>query len=274
MYNRKLELNALEKLAAGRTCIHRLHPEAKFFVTVLFIVTVISFNRYSLLRLIPFIIYPSLLIALSETPYLMLFRRFLITLPFCLFAGISNAVFDRTVAFETGGVIVSNGVISLITILYKTYLCVMAVLIFTAVTPFAELTRVMRRLRVPGIFIVMFEMTYRYIGVLLNELFSMNIAYSLRSSAGKGIRMRPQLQLRDMGSFTGQLLIRSINRADRVYNAMKCRGYNLSHVPQNKLRYSKRLLCKDVIFLIIVSLFCAVLRIFDVNKLYLGLFGS
>ena len=264
MRNKVHELYALEKLAAGSTCVHRLHPMVKLFVSVLFIATVVSFDRYSLARLIPFILYPALLIALSETPYSMLFKRFLIALPFCLFAGISNVIFDRTIAFETGGIIVSNGVISLITILFRTYLCVMAVLILVSVTPLAELTREMRRLKIPGIFIVMFEMTYRYIGVLLNELYSMNIAYSLRSLTGKGIAMR------DMGSFTGQLLIRSINRADRVYNAMKCRGYTLQDIPLN----SRKLARKDLIFLLIVSLFCITLRIIDINKLYSGLFGS
>jgi cobalt/nickel transport system permease protein len=148
----------------------------------------------------------------------------------------------------------------------------MAVLILVSVTPLAELTREMRRLRIPGIFIVMFEMTYRYIGVLLNELFSMNIAYSLRSSTGKGIAMR------DMGSFTGQLLIRSFDRADRVYNAMKCRGYapgyNPGYALQNTPQNSRRLTRKDIFFLLIVSLFCVTLRIIDVNKFYAGLFGS
>jgi cobalt/nickel transport system permease protein len=31
--------------------------------------------------------------------------------------------------------------------------------------------------------------------------------------------------MRDMGSFAGQLLLRSVDRAERVYRAMKARGY-------------------------------------------------
>ena len=279
MKNKVYELYALEQLVSGGTCIHRLHPLVKLFATVLFIVTVVSFNRYSLGRLIQYIIYPALLMALSETPYSILLKRVLIALPFCLFTGIGNVILDRTIAFEIGGIIISNGVISLVTILFRTYLCVMAVLILVSVTPLAELTREMRN-NIPrpfrpfraGLLIVMFEMTYRYIGVLLNELYSMNIAYSLRSRKGTGIRMR------DMGSFTGQLLIRSFDRADRVYNAMKCRGYNSGYnpgyttpdIPKN----SRRLTPGDIIFLLIISLYCVSLRVIDINKLYLELFGN
>jgi cobalt/nickel transport system permease protein len=257
MINKIHELYALEQLADGSTHIHKLHPLAKLLTSAVFIVTVVSFDRYALGRLIPYIFYPALLMALSETPYSMLFKRFLIALPFCLFAGISNLFFDRTVAFTVGGVAVSYGLVSLITILFKTYLCVMAVLILVSVTPFSALIGEMRRLRIPGIFITMFEMTYRYIGVLLIEAYSMSIAYSLRCPNKRGI------EIKDMGSFAGQLLLRSFDRADRVYNAMKCRGYALQNIPRN----SRKLVLYDIVFSVAVSLLCVIFRLVDVNSL-------
>jgi len=268
MKNKIHELYALEQLALGNTFIHRLHPLVKLLSTVLFIVIVVSFNRYALGRLIPLILYPAVIIALSETQYSMLFKRFLIALPFCLFAGVSNVFFNRTAAFEFGGIVISYGFLSLLTILFKTYLCVISVLILVSVTSLFELTRVMRRLRIPWIFIVMFEMTYRYIGVLLNELFSMSTAYSLRSSVKKGV------EIRDMGSFTGQLLIRSFDRADRVYNAMKCRGYASAFALPNTFHFSKGLKLKDIIYFLIVILFSVTLRFINVNELYGKLLGS
>jgi len=264
MKNKIHALYALEQLAAGNTCIHRLHPLVKLLASVTFIVTVVSFDRYALGRLIPFILYPALIMALSQTPYSMLLKRFLIALPFCLFAGISNIIFDRAAAFEISTIQVSWGAISFIAILFRTYLCVMAVLILVSVTTLSELTREMRRLRIPDIFIVMFEMTYRYIGVLLNEAISMNIAYSLRNSEKKGI------ELRDMGSFTGQLLIRSFDRADRVYNAMKCRGYADKAMPVN----SKNLNKNDIVFLVLVMFLCIIFRMVNINVMYTWLLES
>jgi len=261
MKNKVYALYSLEQLAAGNTFIHRLHPLAKLLSLAVFIVTVVSFNRYAFGRLMPYIFYPALLMALSETPYSMLNKRFLIALPFCLFAGISNIIFDRRTAFVISGIAVSWGVISFFVILFKTYLCVMAVLILVSVTRFSDLTNELRRLRLPSIFIVMFELTYRYAGVLLNEAYSMSIAYSLRSPSRKGIEMR------DMGSFAGQLLIRSFDRAERVYNAMKCRGYALQNIPQNK----RALKLSDIIFFTVVFVFCITFRFVDVNSLVGGI---
>jgi cobalt/nickel transport system permease protein len=115
----------------------------------------------------------------------------------------------------------------------------------------------------------MFELTYRYIGVLLNEAYSMSIAYSLRSPNRKGIEMR------DMGSFTGQLLLRSIDRAERVYNAMKCRGYapgyTLGYELQNIPHYKRKLMLSDMVFFAAVSAFCITFRFVDINSLFAGI---
>ena len=268
MNNKIHEFYALEQLAVGNTCIHRLHPLSKLLASAVFIVTVVSFNRYAPDRLVPYILYPLLLMALSETPYTMLFKRFLVALPFCLFAGISNVFLDRTAAFAIGGITISYGLISLITILLKTWLCVMAVLILVSVTAFSQLAGAMRLLRIPNIFIIIFEMTYRYIGLFLNEAYSMGIAYSLRSANSKNIQMK------DMGSFAGQLLIRSFDRADRVYNAMKCRGYALQYNLKNSRKFaSEKLASKDIFFMVIVSLLCVIFRFVDVYELAAGILG-
>jgi hypothetical protein len=61
-------------------------------------------------------------------------------------------------------------------------------------------------------------MTYRYLSVLWDEAAAMVTAYTLRcGGAGIGIK--------DSGPFLGRLLLRGFDRAGRVYQAMKCRGY-------------------------------------------------
>jgi len=264
--NKIYELYALEQLAAGDSCVHRLNPLVKLLGAAVFIVTVVSFNRFSFGKLIPFVFYPAVLMALSQTPYSMLNKRFLVALPFCLFVGISNIIFDRNAVFAIGGITVSWGVVSFAVILFRTWLCVMAVLILVSVTPLSKLTREFQRLRVPKIFITMFELTYRYTGVLLNEAYCAGLAYSLRSPNRKGIKMG------DMGSFAGILLIRSFDRAERVYDAMKCRGYmtgnTLQNIPQNK-----KPSINDFIFLFTVCLLCATFRLVDINALLSVILG-
>jgi len=262
------ELYALEQLAGGNTCVHRLHPTVKLLATAVFIITVVSFDRYSFGKLVPYVFYPTLMMALSETPYSMLLKRFLITLPFCLFAGLANVLLNRATAFTIGPVAVSYGALSLFTIMFRVYLCVMAVLLLVSATPFQQITGSMRRLRIPHIFIIVFEMTYRYIGVLFKEAYSMYTAYSLRSAVSRRGNAKG-IEMRDMGSFAGQLLIRSFDRADRVYNAMKCRGYALRSVSQSGGKLTKG----DVVFFAAVSILCVLFRIVDVNALLAGIPG-
>lgn len=264
MKNKTHELYALEQLSGGNTVIHRLHPTVKLITSAVFIVTVVSFDRYAFGRLIPYLFYPMLLMGFSETPYFMLLKRFLIALPFGLFAGVTNIIFNPTPAFVIGSVTVSYGVISFFVILLRTYLCVMGVLLLVSVTPFSQLTKAMYQLKTPGIFITMFEMTYRYIGVLFDEMHSMYIAYSLRSVSIKGI------EIRNMGSFVGQLLLRSFDRADRIYNAMKCRGYALRAFPQS----NRRLMHKDIAYCVIVSSVCIFFRFVDPNPLFTIIAGG
>jgi cobalt/nickel transport system permease protein len=256
------EIYKLEQLSGGDSAVHRRHPAVKLVSAFVFIVAVISFDRAEFGRLVPFVFYPVVLMALSGTPWPIVLKRVALALPFVLLAGISNILFDRTAAFTVAGVAVSAGVVSFFSILFRTFLCVTAVLLLVAVTPFSHLTGQLRRLHVPDIFVTLFEMIYRYIGVLLEEASSMHTAYMLRSTEHKG------LQMRHMGSFVGQLLIRSFDRAERVYAAMKCRGYP-GGGPRS-LRAPVR--TADVVFLLSTTVPFILLRVFDLTALYARLF--
>jgi len=246
------ELRSLENLSAGQTAVHRLHPLTKLLSALIYIIFVVSFSRYDFIRLAPYLFYPFVMMALAELPYKLMLSRVLIALPFCLFAGLSNVIFDRAAAFTVGSVTISLGALSLATILLKMYLCVMSALVLVATTPFTELTAQLRRLHVPMIFVMVFEMTFRYIGVLLEEVHAMTTAYKLRSGNKKALDMR------HMGSFVGQILLRGFDRAERVHAAMRCRGYSLKHIPPARKRFQ----VPDMLVLMAVCLLSALLRIF------------
>lgn len=226
------ELYSLEQLAQKDTCIHRLHPCSKLLVTAVYIVCIVARGRYDFFLLVPFLFYPVIVMALAEIPVGMIAKRSLIALPFCLFAGISNLILDRNIVMSPGGIPITGGVLSLLTILFRTALCVSAILILVSVTPFTELARQLERMHIPGFFVRLLEMIYRYIGVLIEEASTMLVAYRLRN---------PKVKwpvIRDAGSFIGQLFFRSMERAERIYQAMLCRGYGrgTGKPPKQKMR--------------------------------------
>jgi cobalt/nickel transport system permease protein len=106
-------------------------------------------------------------------------------------------------------------------------------------------------MRAPSVFVMVFEMTYRYVGVLLEEVRSMIIAYRLRSGKKKALEMK------HMGSFAGHLLLRGFDRAERVHAAMCCRGYSLKHIPPAR----RRIKPSDIIVMLIVCVPSVLLRV-------------
>jgi len=233
---------------------------SKLITTVVFIVTVISFGRYDFGRLVPYVFYPAILLALSETPYMLFLKRVLIAIPFCLFIGVSNLLLEQDTAFVIGAVNVSFGALSFGVILFRVCLCVMAVLLLVAVTPFSDLAEQLRGLRIPNVFILMFEMTYRYMGVLFGEAASMHMAYTLRGAERRGV------EIRHAGNFAGFLLIRSFARAERIYSAMMCRGYLLKKAKAEK----KKIRMADAVYCAAVCLLCLLFRFVNVGLLIAG----
>ena len=216
------QIYSFEEYAARDLEVNRINPIVKIGLVFLFICVIVSFSRYQFFELVPYIFFPMILLAVAELPAGMFLKRTSIVIPFCLFAGISNVIIEQSPAFMIGSFNVSFGLLSLVTIIFKAMLCVAAVLFLVGTTPFTQLSAALRRMHIPQIVITLFEMTYRYIGTLAEETSDMYTAYLLRSQRAKGIRMK------DMGTFVGQLLIRSSDRAERVYAAMKLRGYGMS----------------------------------------------
>lgn len=222
-------LYSLEQLAGGESVIHRLHPGVKLAVTFLYIICVVSLERHAPGRLAPFLLYPVTVMALARIPVKMILTRCAAALPFCIFAGISNLLLERQpwLVLGQGQVVITAGAVSFLVLLLRTLLCVGAVLILAAVTPMTQLTGQLRRMHVPGLLVTLFEMIYRYLGTLADEAATMVTAYRMRSGGKKWP------DLRHFGPFVGQLLLRSADRAQRVYYAMQCRGYG-NPVPQHR----------------------------------------
>ncbi|MDR0382788.1 MAG: energy-coupling factor transporter transmembrane protein EcfT [Spirochaetaceae bacterium] len=249
----------LERLSQGDSPVHRLSAGVKAAVTLVFLTLAISFPSKNISGLVPFLLYPALMAAISGTPYRPLFARLAVALPFALFAGISNLLIMRETAFTVGGVPVSAGAVSFASIMLKTLLCVSAVLILTATTPFNDICALLTRRRGLGALGLQFALTYRYISALIDEAQCMWTAYLLRAPREKAVKMR------DMGSFLGQLLLRSFDRASRVYDAMKCRGFSGRYYPKK----SRPPRPTDIAFLLAVSAILFAARFFNVS-LFLG----
>ena len=258
LYKRAAEIDRLERLSSGSSPIHRVHPKAKIITTAFYIVTVISFPRYDISALLPFLLYPAVLMSLSGTPYKPLLFRLLVALPFSLMAGVSNIFLIPETALTIANTEISFGLLSFVSIMLKTLLTVFAVLILASTTSFIETGHQLVLMGLPKILILQLMMTYRYTGVLLGEVLTMTTAYLLRAPRNKAVKMR------DMGSFLGQLILRSVDRAERVYQAMKCRGFDGIYRGKTPKTFS----VSDYIYTITLSALMLFLRFFNLSLFF------
>lgn len=88
-------------------------------------------------------------------------------------------------------------------------------------TPVTDIFRSLRILRVPDLFIMIMEMTYRYMMVLLSVSIEMFDARTLRTVGN----LPPQWQRAQVGSSIASLFARSIALSEEVYQAMCARCY-------------------------------------------------
>jgi cobalt/nickel transport system permease protein len=104
----------------------------------------------------------------------------------------------------------------------KALAIVMLTLVLWATAPVEVTFKAAHALRVPGVVVQLLALTYRYLFLLLEELGRLRVALRVR-----GYRNRANRQsYRTVGHVAGALLVRSYERAERVGQAMRCRGFD------------------------------------------------
>lgn len=213
------EFREMDALAAQDSPIHRMHPAVKLLLTLLYILCVVSFHKYQLSALAVMALYPILLFQISGIPVRTCFYKLRVVLPLVCAVGLLNPFYDRAPLLQIGNVAVSSGVISMITLMLKGVFALMASFLLIATTPMDSLCAALRKLHVPSLLVTLMLLTYRYVAVMMEEVSVMTEAYHLRAPGQKGIHISA------WGSFLGQLLLRSMDRAEDLYESMQLRGF-------------------------------------------------
>jgi len=210
----------MDILSYQDTPLHKIDPRAKLITVLFFILTVVSFDKYEISMLVPFIFFPVYLLSAGNIPVLYIVKKIIYVSPFALMIGIFNPLFDQSVLLSIGNMGVSGGWISFLSIMMRFALTVSTALALIASTGFNNICFALNRLGAPKIFAVQLLFLYRYIFVLAEEAAKMVRARNLRSVNGKG------KGIKTYGPLLGNLLLRTINRAERIHLAMVCRGFD------------------------------------------------
>jgi cobalt/nickel transport system permease protein len=209
--------------------LHKMDARIKIIIfcgVVLFIVLTPACSFF------PLIFYAVLvlgLIKVSRVPLSFIVSRSIFFMPFVLIVAFSifiGAGQDRLVFLSF--------------ILAKAYLAAFSMMILMSTVCFQDFLKALEKMRCPVIFLMIFSFMYRYIYLLADEWMRMDEARGSRT-----IVKRRWFKIRTLANMIGCLFIRSYERGEEVYLAMRARGYEGS----NKTLYRSVIKKKDVVFL-------------------------
>lgn len=249
-------IRMMDDMARGDSWVHQRHPLAKLTVTVAFIAAVISFDKAEISSLLPFLFYPLLLVIVLDIPAVPVIKRIMMVEPFIIVLGMFNPILDRQPVM-IGNISMAEGWLTFLSLFIKCSLTVAAVVMLVASTGMEKLAASLRMLRIPRIFVLQLLLTYRYISLLAEEAGRLMRAHALRTPGHKGIVHTA------WGSLAGGLLLRSFDRAQRVYQAMCLRGfdgeYNIGQV--------RGIDVKDAVYAVVWLVFFTAARLYDLPVL-------
>jgi cobalt/nickel transport system permease protein len=237
-----MHIHALDAYRFKASLVHRLDARVKLVLAVGFIVSTAltpdgAWLAYALLAGLMLSV-----IAAARLGVGFVLRRSLVALPFALAA--------VTVMFTTDGEalltvhvfggdlsITDAGLTRFVSVLLKSWLSVQMAVVLTAATSFPDLLRAMRSLHLPKVLVAVIGFAYRYIFVIADEVARMMRARAARSGtlslsedgalsgnrrSGGSVFWRARVT----GGMAGSLFLRSIERSERIYDAMVARGYD------------------------------------------------
>ena len=247
------DAQVLDRHAYLDSPVHRLDPRAKVLATFAFVIAVVSHDKYALAPLAPFVLYPLLLAVIGFVPASLLARRLLAASPFVLVIGIFNPLFDRAPLLALGPWTLSGGWVSFFSIALRGYLCVAAAIALIATTSIPRIAEALRALGVPRVMVVQLLLLYRYLFLLAGEAGRMNRARALKAGGRRAT-------LGVAGSMLSVLMMRTLDRAEAVWLAMKARGFEGELLTARRMEWRPA----DSLFLAAVVAGCVALRIYPV----------
>jgi cobalt/nickel transport system permease protein len=193
----------LDRYSRGTSPIHRLPAGLKAGTALGMIATSIAFPVWWVLALLGGLLL--LALTISRLPAGFVARRILLFEPIIVVLAATNLLRPEGLGAFLG--ILARGTFAIGTMV-----------LLANTTPFSALLDVLRSLRFPPILVTVLALLYRYLFILIDEAERILRARRSRTVTRKG-------RWRILGTVLGELFVRSTERSERVYLAMRARGW-------------------------------------------------
>jgi cobalt/nickel transport system permease protein len=214
---------AFEHLPLTDSILSRLDPRWK--LAALLLAAAVAAVLHSLAPAILALAGALLLAGLGRLPRRWLLARLglvlLVVAPFALV--LPFVLGDREPTWQWGTLRLSlPGLLLAVLLCCKALTITTLLLVLLVTAPLPTTLQAAQALHVPGLLTQLTMLTYRYLFVLADELARLRVALRVR-----GYRNRATLHCyRTVGHVAGTLLVRGYERAERVGQALRCRGFD------------------------------------------------
>jgi cobalt/nickel transport system permease protein len=210
-----------EPFSEGASLAHRLDPRGKVVVAALFAVLMAVARTYT--ATLAGLAFALICLALARLPLKKVAVRLLLVNSFIFFLWVvlpltypGEAVWRFGPLTATREGLIYTGLITL-----KSNAIIIALIALVATVPVVTLGQALHNLRLPDKLCHLLLFTYRYLYVFEQEYRRLVQAIKIR-----GFQPRTNLHTyRTYAYLAAMLLVRSFDRADRVFQAMLCRGF-------------------------------------------------
>lgn len=216
------EMCSIDREASKEGWLNEMHPLVKLLVTIWYICFVISFKNNMLTGILSMSVYLIICFLMADISLYKCLKRMRTVLFAFFIIGGANILFSENF---------STGVTGAAGFWCKGVMSVFAVYILIVTTSIDDICEALRIVHVPGLLVTVIMLIYRYINILIKETKRLSESYFVLSPGQKGIHIKA------WGQFAGNFMLRSIDRAKRVYDSMNMAGYEWRILSGNHKKY-------------------------------------
>ncbi|EKD88301.1 MAG: hypothetical protein ACD_34C00619G0001 [uncultured bacterium] len=242
--------------------LHFLNTRVKTIFTLVFILCVSLSPSGTWPAYILFLTILTAGLILSRLSINRILLRSLISLPFILaafpllFTG-SEPRYQLIISDQIILEISQPGAIRLLSIAIKSWMSLMAAILLSSTTRFEDMLTALRATGFPKLIVSILSLMWRYLSLMIDEARSLSRARDSRS-AGQTNKGTLAWRAGVTGKMVGNLLLRSLERSERVFAAMSARGYTGEPVYRSSRPFTRRdywILASGIILCLIIFVF-------------------
>jgi cobalt/nickel transport system permease protein len=247
-----------EELSNGDSFICHLDPRVKIAVVFLFSIVVATARQFQVLTAA--LVLGVFIVLMTQIPFMELGRRLIPVNLLVLFLWLFLPfTFKGEPLFFMGPLAVTReGVLYAAGISVKSNAMMLMLIALVASTPIFTLGHALRALGIPSKIVHLFFFTYRYIHVMHREYVRLKNSMKMRGFIPKNSLHT----YKTLAYMVGMLLVRSFDRAQRVYNAMLCRGFNGNLYSLSKFSLNT----KDIVTFVLMMAVILILGVLEWKK--------